>query len=107
MTIRAIITLIYGGLIAGGGVMGYVIAKSLPSIISGMAFGVLAIIGGILMLGNHTGGLVLTYIAVIVVGVFFAIQFLFRMASGKPVGRALSILILSIFEILALLIIKA
>ena len=47
MKTSAMIVFVYGLLVLVGGVMGYVKAKSLPSLISGILFGVLLLISGV------------------------------------------------------------
>ena len=47
MQTSALIVIVYGLLVLAGGVMGYVKAKSLPSLISGILFGVLLLISGV------------------------------------------------------------
>src|SRR5258706_16206999 len=43
----AMIVIVYGALVLVGGVMGYVKAKSLPSLISGLAFGLALLVCGL------------------------------------------------------------
>lgn len=50
METTALVVLIYGALVLAGGVMGYVKAKSLPSLISGLAFGLALLVCGLGML---------------------------------------------------------
>ena len=106
MLIRAIITFIYGLTLAAGGVIGYKVARSVPSIISGLFFGVIAISGGALMMGDHHAGFVLALVIAIIVALFFVIQFLLKIMSNKSGTRALAIAAMSVIEILGLIILK-
>jgi uncharacterized membrane protein (UPF0136 family) len=107
MIVKAIVTLIYGVIIAGGGIIGYVTARSLPSLISGSVLGLLSIIGGIMMFSGKGAGRWLSLVAALLVAVFFAFQLFKGLSSGGAVGRAAAILGLSLIEILVLLLVKS
>ncbi len=104
MTFQAIATLIYGLVILGGGIMGYVAAKSAPSLIAGGLLGLAAIIGAILIFMGKPIGRHIAIVATILVGAFFGFQLIKGIAAGGGIsGRAGGILALSITELLILL----
>ena len=99
MIFQAAATIVYGLLIAGGGVAGFVAAKSLPSLISGGLLGLAAIAGGLLMATGHPVGFWLAVAAAVLTGAFFGVKLATGLAKGKPVGRAAGILALSVAEL--------
>jgi uncharacterized membrane protein (UPF0136 family) len=107
MNFQAIATIIYGILIAAGGIMGYVAKQSVPSLLSGGLLGLLAISGSILMFSGKPAGRTIALIATVLVGAFFAFQLFKGISAGTPVGRAAGILVLSIAEIIILLTAKS
>ncbi|OGC90974.1 MAG: hypothetical protein A2W25_07805 [candidate division Zixibacteria bacterium RBG_16_53_22] len=107
MYITAIATLIYGILIAAGGIMGYVARQSVPSLISGGLLGVAAVIGSAMMFCGKPAGRTIALIAAVLVGIFFAFQLFKGISAASPVGRAAGILALSIVEILVLLLVRS
>ena len=107
MNLQAIATLIYGILIAAGGIMGYIAKHSIPSLISGGLLGLLAIIGGVIMFSGKPAGRIIALIAAVLVGAFFAFQLFKGLSGGTPVGRATGILALSVVEVLILLLVKS
>lgn len=107
MTIKAIVTIVYGVIIAGGGIMGYATARSLPSLISGGLLGLLSIIGGIMMLSGKGTGRWLALVAALLVALFFAFQLFKGVSTGGAVGRAAAILVVSLIEILVLSLVKS
>ena len=72
----AIIVLIYGALVVLGGVMGYVKAKSKPSLYAGLGFGFALVISGQMLWQGNTrvlpGATVLAAILLVVMGIRFA-----------------------------------
>ncbi|MCK6471808.1 MAG: TMEM14 family protein [Planctomycetes bacterium] len=74
MNIAGIATVIYGGLIEAGGVIGFLVAKSKPSLIAGAALGNLALIGGILLLLEIPEGRWAAIGAAGLVGLAFAVK---------------------------------
>jgi uncharacterized membrane protein (UPF0136 family) len=106
MFIQALLTLIYGIIIAAGGIIGYVMAKSVPSLISGGLLGIAAIIGSILIFMGRPAGKPIAIIAAILVGLFFGFQLLKGISAGTPVGRAAGIFTLSVIELMVLILIK-
>jgi uncharacterized membrane protein (UPF0136 family) len=107
MTTQAIVTLIYGILIAAGGIMGYAAKQSVPSLISGGLLGLIAVIGALLMFCGRPAGRTIALVAAILVGAFFAFQLFKGLSAGTPVGWSIGILALSIVEILVLLLVKS
>ena len=106
MFIQALITLIYGLIITAGGIMGYVMAKSVPSLISGGILGIVAIIGAILIYLGKPYGKTVALIAAILVGMFFGFQLLKGLAADAPVSRATAIFTLSVIEIMVLMLLR-
>ncbi len=74
MTFQAGATIVYGLLIAGGGVAGFVAAKSLPSLISGGLLGLVALAGGLLMAMGHPVGFWFAVAAAALTGAFFGVK---------------------------------
>jgi uncharacterized membrane protein (UPF0136 family) len=85
MDATSIYFLIFGALTIVGGVVGYVKAGSLPSIIAGAITGVLLLVAGWIFPTNRTAGLVIA----LVVSVLLAVQFvpkLVRTGKMMPAG---------------------
>ena len=77
--------LIFGALTIVGGVIGYVKAGSVPSIIAGAITGVLLLVAGWTLPGNRTVGLAMA----LIVSVLLAVQFvpkLIRTGKMMPAG---------------------
>ena len=77
--------LIFGALTIVGGVIGYVKAGSMPSIIAGAITGVLLLVAGWILPGNRTVGLAMA----LIVSVLLAAQFvpkLIRTGKMMPAG---------------------
>lgn len=77
--------LIFGALTIVGGVIGYVKAGSVPSIIAGAITGVLLLVAGWILPGNRTVGLAMA----LIVSVLLAVQFvpkLIRTGKMMPAG---------------------
>ena len=77
--------LIFGALTIVGGIIGYVKAGSVPSIIAGAITGVLLLIAGWILPGNRTVGLAMA----LIVSVLLAVQFvpkLIRTGKMMPAG---------------------
>jgi uncharacterized membrane protein (UPF0136 family) len=106
MFIQALLTLIYGIIIAAGGIIGYLMAKSLPSLISGGILGIAAIAGSILMFMEKPIGKPIAIIAAILIGLFFGFQLLKGLSAGTAVARAAGIFTFSVIELMVLLLIK-
>jgi uncharacterized membrane protein (UPF0136 family) len=107
MGLRVIATLIYGLIILAGGIMGYVTARSVPSLISGGLLGLAAIIGGIVIWTGRSTGFIIALTATILVALFFGFQLLKGLSAGAPVGRAAAIFAISVAEILILILARA
>jgi uncharacterized membrane protein (UPF0136 family) len=102
MGFKVIATLIYGLIILAGGIIGYMTAKSVPSLISGGLLGLAAIIGGVLIWTGRSAGFVMALIATILVALFFGFQLVKGLSAGGPAGRAVVIFGISLIEILVL-----
>ncbi len=102
MHLKAIITLIYGIVIAGGGIAGYVLAGSLPSLVSGGVLGLIIVIGAVLMFLGHAMGPTVALVGTIIVAGFFGFQLFRGLSTGGDVGRAAGILVLSLIELAVL-----
>jgi uncharacterized membrane protein (UPF0136 family) len=85
MDATAIYFLVFGALTILGGIIGYVKAGSLPSIIAGTITGILLLVAGWILPNNRTAGLALAFI----VSLLLAVQFvpkLIRTAKMMPAG---------------------
>lgn len=99
MKIAATATLIYALLVLGGGVMGYVQARSAASLISGIVFGLpLLACGWFLWQGNIAAGYVAGLLTVILV-LFFGYRFL-TTNQFMPGGLMLLLSFLALFFLL-------
>jgi len=91
--------LIYALIIAAGGIMGYVSAKSTASLISGLISGVLLLVAFALSLRNPKVGFALAALIALALGVFFLIRFL---NTGKWMPAGVSVVLSAIMLILML-----
>ena len=107
MSLKVVTTLVYGLIILAGGIIGYVTAKSVPSLISGGLLGLAAIVGAVMMWTGRQAGFMIALIATVLVAIFFGFQLVKGISAGSPVGRAAVIFALSIIEILILIIARA
>ena len=85
MDATAIYFLVFGALTIIGGIIGYVKAGSLPSIIAGAITGILLLVAGWILPNNRTAGLAIAFI----VSLLLAVQFvpkLIRTAKMMPAG---------------------
>jgi uncharacterized membrane protein (UPF0136 family) len=85
MDATAIYFLVFGALTIIGGIIGYVKAGSLPSIIAGTITGILLLVAGWILPNNRTAGLGIAFI----VSLLLAAQFvpkLIRTAKMMPAG---------------------
>ena len=85
MDATAIYFLVFGALTIIGGIIGYVKAGSLPSIIAGTITGILLLVAGWILPNNRTAGLAIAFI----VSLLLAAQFvpkLIRTAKMMPAG---------------------
>jgi uncharacterized membrane protein (UPF0136 family) len=85
MDATAIYFLVFGALTILGGIIGYVKAGSLPSIIAGTITGILLLVAGWILPNNRTAGLAIAFI----VSLLLAAQFvpkLIRTAKMMPAG---------------------
>ena len=85
MDATAIYFLVFGALTILGGIIGYVKAGSLPSIIAGTITGILLLVAGWILPNNRTLGIAIAFI----VSLLLAVQFvpkLIRTAKMMPAG---------------------
>lgn len=80
MNIAGVATVIYGGLIEAGGVIGFLVAKSKPSLIAGSALGTLALVGGVMLLMDFNQG---RWVAIGVAGL---VALVFSVKLGKALA---------------------
>lgn len=73
--ITIVAAIVYGILALGGGILGYVKAKSLPSLLSGLVSGGLLIAGGVAQAQGLGWGLMLATIVTIALIIVFAIRY--------------------------------
>ncbi len=88
MNLPIVATLIYGILLLFGGIMGYVSAKSKPSLISGVVSGLLLLISGVLQWQQIPVGLVFAQIITLVLAIVFVIR-LWKTRKFMPAGLML------------------
>ena len=75
MKMAAIVTLLYGLLVLAGGIMGYLQAKSLPSLISGVVFGLVLLACGWFTWGGSGAAVYVSIAAALILALFFAYRF--------------------------------
>ena len=85
MSLGIIIALIYGILAVVGGIIGYLKARSLPSLISGIVSGLLLIIGALRAAQGIMSGLWLAKIVALVLVIVFIIR-LVKTKKFMPAG---------------------
>jgi uncharacterized membrane protein (UPF0136 family) len=85
MDATSIYFLIFGALTIIGGVIGYVKAGSLPSIIAGTITGVLLLVAGWILPANRTTGLIIGLVVSLLLAVQFVPKFI-RTTSVMPAG---------------------
>ena len=85
MTAISWLILVYALLVAAGGVLGYVKARSRPSLISGLVSGLALAIAGYISFQNFKAGLVLATLLALGLLVIFALRFR-RTSRFMPAG---------------------
>ncbi len=90
MNLAVIATLVYGILLFVGGIMGYVSAKSKPSLISGVVSGLLLLITAFIQLQKISAGLIIAQIVTILLAVVFTIRLL-KTRKFMPAGLMLMV----------------
>ncbi|MDJ0731605.1 MAG: TMEM14 family protein [Crocosphaera sp.] len=88
MNLPIVATLIYAILLLLGGIMGYITARSKPSLISGVVSGLLLLIAAFLQWQQISAGLVLAQITTLVLAIVFAIR-LWKTRKFIPAGLML------------------
>jgi uncharacterized membrane protein (UPF0136 family) len=100
MKLAAWITLIYGLIVIGGGIMGYVKAHSTSSVVMGSAFGFLLIVSGIWMMGKWMIPAYAAILLTLVLDAFFTwrwlITFKFMPAGLMSIISTVVLLILAV-----------
>jgi len=94
-----IAVLVYALIIAAGGVMGYVSAKSTPSLISGLLSGALLLVAFALSLRNPKVGFGFAALIALALGVFFLIRFI---NTGKWMPAGVSVVLSAVMLALML-----
>ena len=89
--------LIFGGLTIVGGIIGYVKAGSLPSIIAGAITGMLLLIAGALLPEHRAAGLATAFFVSLLLAVQFVPKFI-RTAKVMPAG------LMSILSVIGLIV---
>jgi len=74
MSAGAIAAIAYGILSAVGGIIGYVQAKSMPSLVSGVISGVLLVIGGVAAAQDRSWGLPLAAVITALLVIVFVVR---------------------------------
>lgn len=92
-----LIFFLYAAILFGGGLMGYMVAKSTMSIVGSAAFAAVSIVAGLLTRNNPSAGLTVGIINALAVAGFFIYRY---QSTGKPMPAfpsiALSILVIII-----------
>jgi uncharacterized membrane protein (UPF0136 family) len=88
MNVAILAAIAYGILAIVGGIIGYRQAKSQVSLISGGVSGILLVLGGLAQLGGQTWGLPLTTIVTAILAIVFAIR-LVKTRKFMPAGLML------------------
>lgn len=99
MNFKAVITFIYAAIILAGGMMGYIKAQSLPSLIMGTTFALLLTLSAIGILKDYLLGQFIAAGLAGLLALFFSYRF-FQTMSFMPAGL---IVILSLIVIFLLL----
>ncbi len=94
-----IAVLVYALIIVAGGVMGYVSAKSTPSLISGLVSGALLIVAFALSLRYPKAGFGLAALIALALGVFFLMRFIH---TGKWMPAGVSVVLSALMLLLML-----
>ena len=71
----AVVTVLYGLMVLAGGVIGYLQAKSLPSLASGVVFGLVLLVAGWFAWGGSGAAVYVSIGAALVLALFFAYRF--------------------------------
>jgi uncharacterized membrane protein (UPF0136 family) len=95
----AYVVLVYGVLVIAGGIMGYAKAKSKPSLIAGGLFGIIAMVGALLILQKSASGFYISLAASFLLLIFFSRRF----GATKKFMPAGLMMTLSLITVLVLL----
>jgi len=98
MDATSIYFLIFGALTIIGGVIGYVKAGSVPSIVAGAITGILLLIAGWILPNNRMVGLVMAFVVSLLLAIQFAPKF-FRTGKVMPAG------LMSILSVIGLIVV--
>jgi uncharacterized membrane protein (UPF0136 family) len=98
MDATSIYFLIFGALTIIGGVIGYVKAGSLPSIIAGAITGILLLVAGWILPNNRMVGLAMAFIVSLLLAAQFVPKF-FRTGKVMPAG------LMSILSVIGLIVV--
>jgi uncharacterized membrane protein (UPF0136 family) len=90
MKVAALTAMIYGILVLAGGIMGYVQAQSLISLIAGLVFGVIVVISGWLAWQGMAAGVFMAAGSAMLLGLFFGYR-LSQTGSFMPAGMMLTL----------------
>lgn len=104
--IKAYVTLVYGILIALGGIMGFVMAKSLPSLIAGGGLGIGLIVAAVLMMKSIPAGFPLAVACTALIGLNFIYLLIKALGADASLGRPIGILVLTAVELAVLFLVK-
>jgi uncharacterized membrane protein (UPF0136 family) len=94
----------YGILAIGGGIMGYVQARSKASLISGAISGLLLILGGVMQLQGQTWGLILATVVTLVLIIVFAMRLSKTrkfMPAGLMTGLGVAVLVVMLKQVVS------
>ena len=92
--------LLYAVIIAAGGVMGYVAAQSVVSLVNGLIAAALLLVGLAISFKNPTAGFGLSAVVALALGIFFAYRFF---TTGKWIPGGITMVLSAVAFVLMLL----
>lgn len=105
--IKAWVTLVYGILILMGGIMGFVMANSVPSLLAGGSLGIGLIVAAVLMFKSKPVGWPIALVCTLLVSGNFVMLLIRALDAEYPsVARPVGILTLSAIELAVLFLAK-
>lgn len=97
----AYIVFIYAMLVLAGGLIGYLKAASMPSLFTGMTFGIMLLFCAWGVYNNYYAGVVLSMVLTALLTIFFAYRF--GMTHQFMPGGLMALISVSVFTVLAII----
>lgn len=97
-----IITFIYSLLVFIGGVMGFVVKQSTPSLVAGSLFALSLLFSSIKTMTCHRWGLIMTFVLILALDTFFSYRFLTTQKlfpAGVMLFLTTSVILIQIFQL--------